>query len=168
MNNLDELKRKTLLGQEALDRTKQRINQLRQELDRERQQRLLDEEATAAAKAQGRILQQIAQNCVPGSEHHLLTLLKSQGLLEIDGDRIFVKGINRYNQPTSIPLESGLSKLIKEQFPHFLGSGEEAIAPHASQEPAPSKADEVAKLTDQQLLAAMENPQKRNELFKDL
>ena len=168
MNDLDKLKRQTLLGQELLDRTKQRLNQLQQELDRERQQRLLDEEATAAAKAQSRILQQIAQNCLPGSEHHLLTLLNAQGLLEVDGDRIFVRTTDRYQQPTTVPLEVGLSKLIQERFPHFLGSGGEAIAPHGSQAVTLSKADEVAKLTDQQLLAAMENPQKRDELFKDL
>ena len=129
MNNLEELKRKTLLGQEALDRTKERLDQLRQELAHERQQRELDEQIAVAAKARDRILQEISKNCSPGSESHLLTLLKAQGLLEIEGDRIFVKGIDRYNQPASLPLEVGLSKLIQEQFPHFLGSGEESIAP---------------------------------------
>ncbi len=128
MGILDELKHKAILGQQQLDRTKQRLDQLRQELAHERQQRLLDEEATAAAKAQDRILQEISKSCVRGSETHLLTLLKSQGFLQIDGDRIFVKSIDRYNQPSFLPLESGLLKLIKEQFPHFLGSGEEAIA----------------------------------------
>jgi hypothetical protein len=168
MSILDELKRKTILGQELLDRTKERLDQLQLELDRERQKRELDEQSTVAAKAQSKILQQISKNCVPGSEHHLLTLLQAQKLLEIDGDRIFVKGIDRYNQPSSIPLEVGLPKLIQERFSHFLGSEEEAIAPHASQKPALSKAEQVLRMSDQQLLAAMENPKKRDELFKDL
>ena len=172
MNDLIELKRKATLGQEQLDRTKQRIDQLRQQLDRERQQRLAEEESTAAAKAKGKILQEISKNCLPGSESHLLTLLQIQGLLEIDGDRIFIKTIDRYNQPTSIPLETGLPKLIQEQFSHFLGSGEDAIAPSTQMDattpkPSASSREKLESMTNGELLSLMSQPEKMASLVND-
>ncbi len=172
MNTLDELKRKTLLGQEALDRTKQRLDQLRQELAHERQQRELDEEVTAAAKAQGRILQQISQSCVRGSEHHLLTLLQAQKLLEIHGDSVFVKVKNRYNQPASVPLESGLPKLIQERFPHFLATEGEAIVPSTqvdanTPKPSASSREKLEAMSSDELISLMAEPEKFAKLVND-
>jgi exonuclease VII large subunit len=171
MNDLNELKRKTILGQELLDRTKERLTQLQRELDRERQQRLLDEEATAAAKAQDRILQEISKSCVPASANHLLILLKSQGLLEVEGDSIFVKTTDRYNQPASIPLETGLPKLIQERFPHFFGSGEQAIAPSkqvdATMPSQSSSREKLETMSDQELLSLVSNPEKMTKLVND-
>ena len=45
----------------------------------------------------------------------------------------------------------------------------EAIAPqNASQKVTPSKAEKIAKMTDEQLLTAMQTPEKMEQLFKDL
>ena len=171
MNDLSALKRQTLLRQELLDRTKQRLDQLRQQLDHERQQRLAEEESTAAAAAKGKILQEISKICLPDSENHLLTLLQSQQLLEIDGDRIFVKGIDRYQQPTSIPLEAGLPKLLQEQFPHFLASGEETVIPLAQVDTITSSQsssrEKLESMTNRELLSLMSQPEKMASLVND-
>lgn len=174
MDTLEDLKRQTLLGQESLNRTKQQIDRLHQDLERERQQRFLDEKASLAAKAKGKILQQIAKNCIPNSENHLLTLLNSQGLLEIEGDQVFVKTTDRYHQPTIVPLEVGLSKLIQERFPYFLAQGEEmvsslkeedAVAPNPLSE---SSREKLESMTDQELLSLMSDPEKMTGLVNAL
>jgi uncharacterized protein YlxW (UPF0749 family) len=172
MNSLEELKRKTILGQEALDRTKDRLDQLRQELAHERQQRELDEEAAASVKARDRILQEISKTCVPASANHLLILLKSQGFLEVEGDSVFVKITDRYNQPSSIPLETGLPKLIQERFPHFLRSGEEAITPSKQVDTtisnsSTSSREKLEAMTDAELLSLTAQPEKMAKLVND-
>jgi hypothetical protein len=171
MNTLNELKRQTRLGQELINRTKQRLDQLRQQLDRERQQRLAEEESTAAAKAKGKILQEISKQCLPNSEHHLLSLLNAEKLLEIEGDRIFVKANDRYNQPTNIPLETGLPKLIQERFPHFLATEGEAIVPSTQVDTITSShsasREKLEAMGDQELLSLVSNPEKMAKLVND-
>jgi exonuclease VII large subunit len=164
MDELIELKRQLVLGEERLDRTKRQIEELQQQLEQEREQRAADEERSRLRRLESQILEKISGICSPGAEYHLLTLLKSGGFLETESDRISVTISDRYGLPAILPLEAGLPELIRQQFPHFVW-GEGAIAP---KEPVSSKAEKVANMTDAQLLYHMENPQRMAQLLKDL
>ncbi len=163
MSELFELKKQLVLGQEALDRTKEQLQQLQQELNREREQRLTDEERSRSSKLENEILQKIGEICSPGAEHHLLTLLKSGGFLEIEGDRVSIKSTNQYGLPATLPLELGLEKTIKSEFPHFLGSQQ------VTSKDAPSSSGEkLETMSDQQLLSLMKKPEEMTKIVNSL
>jgi exonuclease VII large subunit len=155
MTELFELKRQLVLGQESLDRTKEQLEQLQQELEQEHQKRVADEERDRFSKLESQILEKISEICLPGAEQHLLTLLKSGGFLEIDGDRISVKSTDRYGLPAIVSLEAGLPELIRQQFPHFIGSQEE----NAPKNSPDSGVEKLEAMSDRELLSLMTKPE---------
>ncbi|HEY9635217.1 MAG TPA: hypothetical protein V6D14_17580 [Coleofasciculaceae cyanobacterium] len=171
MDYLLDLKRQVILGEERLERTRLRLDELQQQLQREREQRLADEERSHQAQIENQLLGQIAKHCVSGAEQHLLTLLKAEDLLEVEGDRISVKVKNQYGLPETVSLQVGLPRLIQQQFSHFVVEQEDAIAPNgiasAQKESSSPRAEEIAEMTDEELLQVMESPQKLAELCED-
>lgn len=164
MDELLNLKRQAIVQKEELDRTQQRISDLQKQLHQERQKRLADEERARQSNRKSQILKQITGNCLPGSEEHLLTLLKSGGFLEVDGDRILIKSTDRFNLPKSVSFEVGLPEVIRQQFPGFAAPQTEAPALKNNSK---SSAEKLEGMTDQQLLLLMEKPQEMQELVNN-
>jgi hypothetical protein len=55
----------------------------------------------------------------PNTEEDLLTLLEKRGLLVEEGDRLFVKGIDKFNEPTKLDFKDVLPKMLESDFAHF-------------------------------------------------
>jgi hypothetical protein len=55
----------------------------------------------------------------PNSEDDLLTLLEKRQLLIEEGDRYFVKGVDKFNEPTKLEFKEVLPKMLEADFAHF-------------------------------------------------
>ncbi|MBN3993881.1 MAG: hypothetical protein HWQ36_26205 [Nostoc sp. NMS2] len=55
----------------------------------------------------------------PNTEEDLLTLLEKRGLLVEEGDRYFVKGVDKFNEPTKLDFKDVLPKMLEADFAHF-------------------------------------------------
>lgn len=55
----------------------------------------------------------------PNTEEDLLTLLEKRGLLAEEGDRYFVKSVDKFNEPTKLDFKDILPKMLESDFAHF-------------------------------------------------
>jgi chromosome segregation ATPase len=55
----------------------------------------------------------------PSTEEDLLTLLEKRGLLIEENDRYFVKGMDKFNEPTKLDVKDILPKMLESDFAHF-------------------------------------------------
>lgn len=97
----------------------------------ETQARVLQQEQEARKRAEsiarqkdmdGDVLAAIQGSVRPGTERHLLTLLKSNGHLveEQDTNRYVIKITDEHGLPTTALPEKVISKIIQEKYPYFI------------------------------------------------
>ncbi|MBO3459958.1 hypothetical protein G7B40_040235 [Aetokthonos hydrillicola Thurmond2011] len=55
----------------------------------------------------------------PNTEEDLLTLLEKRGLLVEEGDRLFVKGVDKFGDATKAEFKDILPKMLETDFAHF-------------------------------------------------
>jgi len=55
----------------------------------------------------------------PNAEDDLLTLLEKRGLIVEEGDRLFVKGVDKFDDPIKVEFKDILPKMLETDFAHF-------------------------------------------------
>jgi hypothetical protein len=77
-------------------------------------------EADRQSKMRGEVLQGMRGLGIrPNTEEDLLTLLEKRGLIVEEGDRLFVKSVDKFGDPVRTEFKDILPKMLETDFAHF-------------------------------------------------
>ena len=98
-----------------------KLTAVQQQLDERDKETKALREADRQTKMRGEVLNTMRGlgTVRPNTEEDLLTLLEKRGLLVEDGDRYFVKGPEKFGEPTKAEFKEVLPKMLETDFAHF-------------------------------------------------